>query len=123
MELEKQVCSLDLAKRLKELGVKQESVFWWEQVKIAGRNEWKKNWTLGFNNNSPHYRGGRTIAAFTVAEVAHILAPHASKMDRLGEEQAYKIPEPPNEFVLCMTSAEFWGDVLAQLLENKLITI
>ena len=29
MKLEEQVCSLDLAKRLKELGVTQESAFYW----------------------------------------------------------------------------------------------
>ena len=29
MELEKQVCSLELAKRLKQLGIKQNSVWWW----------------------------------------------------------------------------------------------
>lgn len=29
MKLENQVCSLELAKRLKELGFKQESFFWW----------------------------------------------------------------------------------------------
>lgn len=31
MELEKQVCNLELAKRLKELGVEQESVFYWKE--------------------------------------------------------------------------------------------
>jgi hypothetical protein len=29
MELEEQVCSLDNAKELKELGVERESCFWW----------------------------------------------------------------------------------------------
>jgi len=29
MKLEDQVCSLELAKRLKELGVEQESLFYW----------------------------------------------------------------------------------------------
>ena len=33
MEIERQVCSLESAKKLKELGVKQESLFWWAQRK------------------------------------------------------------------------------------------
>jgi hypothetical protein len=31
MNLEQQVCSLELAKRLKELGVKQDSFFFWKR--------------------------------------------------------------------------------------------
>jgi hypothetical protein len=38
MKLENQVCSLDLAKRLKELGVKQDSYFKWEQW--PGNHPW-----------------------------------------------------------------------------------
>jgi hypothetical protein len=37
MELEKQVCSLELAKRLKELGVEQQSYFVW--VEANGHTE------------------------------------------------------------------------------------
>ncbi len=37
MPLESQVCSLELAKRLKELGVKQESLFYWVAEDIYDR--------------------------------------------------------------------------------------
>ncbi|MEZ5898042.1 MAG: hypothetical protein R3D51_00980 [Hyphomicrobiaceae bacterium] len=38
MKLEDQVCSLELAKRLKELGVKQDSYFDWEQSSSISRS-------------------------------------------------------------------------------------
>ena len=49
--LEKQVCSLDLAKRLKELGVKQESLFYWcklnqEELKLSS-SEYADEWGAG----------------------------------------------------------------------------
>jgi len=33
MKLENQVCSLEHAKKLKELGVKQENIWWWVETK------------------------------------------------------------------------------------------
>jgi hypothetical protein len=38
MELEKQVCNLELAQKLKKLGVKQESLFYWRSNAIGKPN-------------------------------------------------------------------------------------
>lgn len=65
MKLEDQVCSLELAKRLKELGVKQESLFKW----IHDGN--------GFRVHSlmlePYPANWIVADAFTVAELGEIL--------------------------------------------------
>jgi hypothetical protein len=68
MELEKQVCSLALARRHKELGVEQESLFWHFRVHA---NMWKLGSTVEMMNTAVDI--GRTIApqfdsysAFTV---------------------------------------------------------
>lgn len=83
LALEQQVCSLELAKKLGELGVKQDSVFYWENVQ-------KENWELStyvrmsevvYDNNSDDcwsileealYRGN-AFSAFTVAELGEML--------------------------------------------------
>lgn len=69
MELEKQVCSRELAKRLKELGFKQESLFYWAQGLTIYPN-------APFAN-SKWRNGGKTplygYSAFTVAELGEIL--------------------------------------------------
>ena len=62
MPVEQQVCSYALAQRLAELGVRQESVFWW-----VGR---KLMYTGGRASHAP-LQGG--IAAFTVAELGAML--------------------------------------------------
>jgi hypothetical protein len=78
MRIEEQVCSLELAKRLKELGVKQESAFWWEQVKLAGKNEWAKQYELAFNNRAKPYSDLHIVCAFTVAEFGDVMALHVA---------------------------------------------
>ncbi len=64
MELEKQVCSLELAKRLKELGVKQyPATFYWT-------NRYKKEYELMYQ---PVHQMKYLVAAFTVAELGELL--------------------------------------------------
>jgi hypothetical protein len=60
--LEQQVCSHELAKRLAELGVWQEGVFWWIDGKLT--------YTGGRASHAPLHGG---IAAFTVAELGEML--------------------------------------------------
>jgi hypothetical protein len=70
MKLEDQVVSLELAKKLKEPGVKQESAFWWNLRFNSG--EWHLDSYQIFtkSNASPC---DDSISAFTVAELGEIL--------------------------------------------------
>ena len=68
MKLEQQVCSLELAKRLKELGEKQESLWYWEETTttayIAQAYVYFKNFGLD---------AFKYYSAFTVAECLRLL--------------------------------------------------
>ncbi len=65
MNLEQQVVSLDLSRKLKELGVKQESLFYWSNVDTPCPAI-----ILG---TETHRSGDFLISAFTVAELGEIL--------------------------------------------------
>jgi hypothetical protein len=60
MNLSDQVCSLELAKRLKELGVKQESLFYYGN---EGGLFYRKEYSIAF----------RIYSAFTVSELGEML--------------------------------------------------
>ena len=63
MKIENQVCSLELAKKLKELKVKQKSLYWYVMAEDGERIE-----------SEPHYaRLEEDISAFTVAELGEML--------------------------------------------------
>ena len=64
LPLEKQVCSLELAKKLKELGVRQESIFYWEK---------RDGWELV---DDPYDDQFELYSAFTVAELGELLEIH-----------------------------------------------
>jgi hypothetical protein len=69
MKLEEQVVSLELARQLKELGVKQESLFYWcEQDRMFADPLWV------IKNKINSEVGNRQIlSAFTVAELGGLL--------------------------------------------------
>ncbi len=65
MKIENQVCSLELAQKLKELGVKQESVWWW--VRINDNDKWI------LLHGPISNKDGSSFSAFTVAELGRML--------------------------------------------------
>jgi hypothetical protein len=89
MELEKQVCSLELAKKLKELGVKKRGAFTWvlctesEEYKLETfstqfRGAIHNYYAMGYDGSDGVTRNapkgfGEMFPAFTVAELGEIL--------------------------------------------------
>jgi hypothetical protein len=70
--LEKQVCNLALAKRLKELGVKQESLFYWvKEVATKGEN-YHAVYLYGVSDTKRRFINIQ-CSAFTVAELGEML--------------------------------------------------
>ena len=66
MKIEKQVCSLELAKQLDALGVKQESLFWWHYI-----DEYA--YSVKFITSRAETSGTRLYSAFTASELANML--------------------------------------------------
>jgi hypothetical protein len=67
MKLENQVCNLELAKKLKELGIKQKSYFYWQSC----CNGWLLSESEYFCTTCE--APVKTISAFTVAELGEML--------------------------------------------------
>lgn len=128
MKLEDQVCSLDLAKRLKELGVKQESLFYWKQ------------------GNSDLFIGYRTISesaptiasAFTVAELGEMLPEHIRLDSKDLPQYCFIVPgnmgsglwtieysdyEEGTPTFTAETEADARAKMLIYLIENKLMEV
>ena len=80
MQLENQVCSLELAKKLKKLKVEQASLFYWlRPIGDSGKpnGEYFINWkdSNDFCDDDSHDH--KSISAFTVAELGELI-PNAS---------------------------------------------
>lgn len=75
MKLEQQVCSLDLAKKLKELGVKQESAFYWGWFlgHLPDGADGKGILYFADNHDIPELAVECIASALTVAELGEML--------------------------------------------------
>ena len=100
MSLEKQVCSLELAKRLRELGVKQESLFWWMYFEPTPAKYHDGEYKIRYGKGNSCWEH---ISAFTVAELLNML-------------QVYR-----EEYILVPVGVNF-ADYLAQELINEKTT-
>lgn len=72
MRLEEQVCSLELSKRLKELGVRQESAFIWYHPKRIDGSINRGDYLLD-KSSYPKLDEQDRLSAFSVAELGEML--------------------------------------------------
>lgn len=143
MNLENQVCSLELSKRLKELGVLQNSLFWWLKRKdypkahlVFGMPNF--SYKDDFNNltySSPIWEitGWEFYSAFTVAELGEILfqknAEHLEEMGFLDIQTEkiyrstgdfYRITNDQTDHIIDeLIEADARAKMLIYILENK----
>lgn len=148
MKLEQQVCSLELAKKLKELGVKQESLYSFMLPLATGFSSKEKitdgSYILGEIKEWGIIHLEDYISAFTVAELGEMLPIYAQgKYQKLpspsGKDvNSSKVPITPEEIEWLWqvtllngnpvsgyadTEADARAKMLVYLLENKLITL
>lgn len=139
MKLETQVVSLDLAKRLKELNVKQESYAFWNArpndppVVLAG-------YELGAFNSLNTPKRSRIASAFTVAELSDLLRKPIHRKEQFNEIYNFTIQQHQNNWLVFYQTingfrsldnesgmmqshslADACAMMLIYLLENKLI--
>lgn len=118
MKLEDQVVSLELAKKLKELGVKQESLFWW--------HDGCSTWATPHIKSEAHSCIGHTFSAFTVAELGEMLpARHIDTMKLEGEWFARYVEVTHNFYQseFSTTEADARAKLVIFLIEANLITL
>ncbi len=140
MKLEQQVCSLEIAKKLKDLGMKQESLFWWGSG-IDGAEILKRDSDFNLGAYPLKYNGSwkGVFSAFTVAELGEML-PQTIKIKKVkyqlfvsvamdkqwfvvyANENDYE-DNAPFPFMMCHSEADARGKMMIYLLENKLIEV
>jgi hypothetical protein len=128
MKLEDQCVSLDLAKRLKELGVKQESLFYWVgDFLLVFKTAVGVYAQSGAGVNDRYLDKHNNTSAFTVAELGEMLGSEDISPHLLAAYgHVFNVPDTrfttPRGVQLCMTNPNIGAKMLIYLLENGLLT-
>lgn len=111
MKLEQQVVSLELAKRLKELGVKQESLFYWQGAD-------KNGYIINFEKDLFEYDCEK-YSAFTVAELGKMLPEDYLSYRIDGDWRCSEFGD--DHITIEKKEADARAKMLIYLLENNLL--
>lgn len=120
MTLENQVCSRPLSQRVKELGVKQDSLFVWCSSDEYGSN--KESWFITRSNSGNSFIT-EALSAFTAGELGQYMR---IGTDTVWDGQKWQVTYIDQEHVWAArenTEAAARAKMLIYLLENKLITL
>lgn len=129
MTLEQQVVSLELAKRLKELGVKQESLHYWVRQGsyfCVGIKHEPGEPFLAPSKGPYDFPFECLASAFTSSELGEMLKEHVNAIEygfSHGAVDWHFYIEKIDEEVSAGTEANIRASKLIYLLENKLITL
>lgn len=135
MQLEQQVVSLELARKLKDLGVNQQSCFTWvesygDKEIPNGQYKLQSYGTQFYGVVKNHWAGGfdwelhPMYAAFTVAELGEMLIPaevHSAFVNASKEMKWICTDSHRANRLYGITEADARAKMLIYLLENKLI--
>lgn len=122
LELEKQVCSLDSSKRLKEFGFPQESLFYWFKPTKSILDDKEKYYIL-CDNPCPVWMKNthQPYSAYTVSELGELL-PFTVHMQRTTKNyKCYNKIPCKLKTIESETAAEAMAQMLIYLAERNLI--
>lgn len=131
MKLENQVVSLELAKKLKELGVKQESLYYWNYIVSSSYegNDDHATRREGWKLEMAHWEDEKAqwCSAFTVAELGEILSKVSGEVFRTAYGEVFNVRGTavvtPHGVQQLLTNPNLCAKMLIYLLENSLITL
>lgn len=118
MKIEKQVCTLEQAKKLNDLGVAQSSLFYWKEneIQIVVTEKQMKEWIEKYLPTLNEY-----YSAFTLSELSAMIKGGSYEAERLWNRMLSRI-NGGNSCTL-FYQPSFLADFLIDILEAKYLSV